>query len=110
MFLSVTLPKKKFQLFQPIGGVCATCGVASDAFGAVTFGVVGVCDTAVNAVSARAAKESEANARMVDPRRNEFRENSMPEKRFRQFRAALRRVGERKISHNPRKGDKMLEE
>src|ERR1035437_812014 len=33
MSLSVTLPKKKFQLFHPIGGVCATaCGGADWAF------------------------------------------------------------------------------
>src|ERR1035441_7039294 len=101
MFLSVTLPKKKFQLFQPIGGVCATCTCGAANF---AFGAAGVCDTAVNAVSARAAIESEANARMVDPRRNEFRENSMPGKRFRQFRASLRMGRRAKVKPQPAQG------
>src|SRR5271165_6167943 len=66
MSLSVTLPAKKFQLFQPMGGVRAT---------AWAWAVVGAVETRANA---RAARESGAEMRMVDPLENDFRGNSMP--------------------------------
>src|ERR1039458_9067449 len=51
--------QKKFQLFQPMGGVCATtccgaCGV-----------LVGSCDAAVREVRTKTAEESKATMRMV---------------------------------------------
>jgi hypothetical protein len=58
MSLSVTFSAKKFQLFQPIGGVSAT------AFGAAGL-LAEVCATVVNDESARTATESKAETRMI---------------------------------------------
>src|ERR1035437_7601370 len=59
MSLSLTRSAKKFQLFQPMGGVCATtfCG-ACDVLG-------GACDAAVREVRTKTAEESKATMRMV---------------------------------------------
>jgi hypothetical protein len=69
MSLSVTLSKKKFQLFHPMGGVCATaCGPANRAFGITFDGVgllAGACATVVNDESARTATESKAETRII---------------------------------------------
>src|ERR1039458_4929309 len=73
MSLSVTLPAKKFQLFQPIGGVRATCDEAGLAVGATA-----VCDAPVKDARARAAIESETKMRMRIPLGNDFRVNSIP--------------------------------
>src|ERR1035437_8228158 len=61
MSLSVTFSAKKFQLFQPMGGVCATtCCGARDAFVGAD-----VCDAAVREVRTKTAEESKATMRMV---------------------------------------------
>jgi hypothetical protein len=89
MFLSVTLPAKKFQLFQPIGGVCATstCGAADFWFtlwGA--FSVAAVWAETVNVVKARTATESEAKMRMARILLENFSEwNTILLLRFRQW-------------------------
>jgi hypothetical protein len=59
MSLSVTLSKKKFQLFQPMGGVWATF---CDAGG--VLGATGACDDAVREVKASTARESGTKMRM----------------------------------------------
>jgi hypothetical protein len=66
MSLSLTFPAKKFQLFQPIGGVSAAWDVA------------GVCDEAVIEARARTASGSKTKLRMIFPLSNDFRVNSMP--------------------------------
>jgi hypothetical protein len=60
MSLSVTFSKKKFQLFQPMGGVCATncCGTID------VFAGADVCDGAVRDAKARTAEVSKATIRM----------------------------------------------
>jgi hypothetical protein len=65
MSWSVTFSKKKFQLFQPMGGVCATnsCGTRG-AFAGV-FAGTDVCDAAVRDARARTAEESKTTMRMV---------------------------------------------
>jgi len=73
MSLSLTFSAKKFQLFQPIGGVRATRDGA-----AVAFGATGACDEAVRDARARTAKDSETEMRMFDPRWKDFQGNSMP--------------------------------
>src|ERR1039458_3224810 len=77
MSLSVTLLKKKFQLFQPMGGVCATTSAACApaGTGAVT----------VREARARTTNDIEAEMRMVGPHGNDFRGNSGPERRLDQF-------------------------
>src|SRR5271157_956387 len=64
MSLSVTFSKKKFQLFQPMGGVCATscfgtCGAFAGAFAGAD-----VCDAALRDARARTAEVSKATIRM----------------------------------------------
>src|SRR5580698_3872099 len=71
MSLSVTRSAKKFQLFQPIGGVSATtCGGANRAFGAISgaetaVALEGDCEKPASEARARAASESEAKTRIV---------------------------------------------
>jgi hypothetical protein len=74
--LSFIFPAKWFQLFQPMGGVSDTCGVAGGAFGAA-----GACAAALRDARARRARESEAKMRMACPCENDFRKNSMPMER-----------------------------
>src|ERR1022692_5007677 len=64
--LSVTLPAKKFQLFQPMGGV----GAMICAAGLCDFVATGVAAVvwaeAVNDAKARTANEREAERRMIN--------------------------------------------
>src|SRR5580700_8944501 len=69
MSWSVTLPAKKFQLFQPIGGVCATtCGGAALWTGLCAeesgAGAEAFWAKAVNVINPSAANESEVGKRI----------------------------------------------
>jgi hypothetical protein len=62
MSLSVTRPAKKFQLFQPMGGVSATC-VAADS-GTLFFAVFGAaCAATVTDPKAKTQIGTNENAR-----------------------------------------------
>ena len=66
MSLSVTLPAKKFQLFQPMGGVAAVTGADLGAGLGACCAAAGAVGLETNAAQARSARERRAEVRMME--------------------------------------------